>query len=74
MFHTVQQDRAFAVKNVVQLGRALVVMLAGAVNVHCMRPGGDVGVLPTYEQIAPAAGAALSGRFAFVTDQYRCGG
>src|SRR6266851_587521 len=44
-------------------------MFARAVDVHRMRPGRDVLVLVADEPVAPAAGAALTGRFAFVADE-----
>jgi hypothetical protein len=75
MFDAVEHDRAAAFEDVVDLGGALVVVKLRAVDVHGMRPGGGVqiGVFTTDQSVPPAAGAALSRRVAFMTDELRAG-
>src|SRR5262249_8523485 len=62
MLDAVQHDGPRAVEDVVEFGGPLVIMLAGAVDVHGVRPGSHVLVLPADQQVAPAAGTALPGR------------
>ena len=75
MLHAIQQHRAAAREDIVELGGAFVVMQFGPIDVHGMRPGGrgERRVFVTDKAIPPAAGAALSWRVAFMTDEQRTG-
>src|SRR5438477_9885998 len=74
MFHAVQQDDARAIQDVIQLRGPLMVVFAGAVDVHGVNPSGHVVILSTDEQVAPAASTAFARPFAFVADQDRGSG
>jgi hypothetical protein len=68
MGNPVEQDRTFPIQNVIQFGRALVIMLARPVDVYGVGPGGHVGVLPADEQVPPPTRAALARRLSFVAN------
>jgi hypothetical protein len=69
----VEDDASLAVKDVIELGGALVVVRRRAVDVDGVGPRGDVPVLLADEAVAPAAGAALAGRSVFVAHEGREG-
>jgi hypothetical protein len=58
MFDAIELHRSSTIEDVVKLGRLLVVVGFGAVNIDRMSPGGGVGlfVLTTDEPVAPSAG------------------
>ena len=60
-FLPVEHHRAFALEHVVQLGRDLVVVRLGPIDINRMGPRSDVLVTPTEQAIAVAACAAFTG-------------
>jgi hypothetical protein len=75
MLDAVEDDGAAALQNVVQLGRTLVIMELGSVDVYGVRPrgGGKGCVFATDEPVSPTAGTPFSGCLALVADQDRAG-
>ena len=67
--NTVEQDCPLSVEDVIQLCRATVIMLASAVDIHGMGPGGNARILAADQPVPPAAGASLAGDLAFVSDE-----
>jgi len=63
MLHAIECYCALAFQDIVKFGAAFMVVLAGAVNIHRVRPGGDalVPILATEEKMPPATGTAFPG-------------
>src|SRR5262245_45852906 len=71
LLHAIQDDHSFALDHVVKLGGALMVMLAGSVDVHGVSPRGEpfVLILLAEKQMPPAAGAPFAVGRLFMPDE-----
>lgn len=73
MLNAIEEDATAPLENVVKLGRTLVVMEFGSIDIHRMGPSRrrQRGVLVADETVTPAAGTTLAGSVALMANQDR---
>jgi len=69
MFLAIQDNGAFSIKHVIQFCGSPMEMFTRPIDVHGMRPGRNVLIFAADKAVAPAAGTAFAGNFAFVADE-----